>query len=138
MEIDHRRPLVAFIAVTVLCAVMMVQTTLFVIRSPLGGGLAAARGLVSSLGIVAPPLVPELVTSDTLAALPGASAGTVETEFSPVLDLPEIAPALGSGAQQGGATAAAAPGGAAGDTPAQAAVGWPVAGRPRQHRTRRP
>ena len=133
MDIDHRRPLVAFISVAVLCAVVMVQTTLYVIRSPLGGGLdVAARGLVSTLGgAAAPSLIPELVTGDTVLALPGATAGitrTAEPPVSPVLGLPEIAPVLGSGAPLGGAASPAAAPGAVGDAPGQAASDGPSQG----------
>src|SRR5688572_4391683 len=49
MTIDHRRPLIAFIGVTLLCAFVMVNGYLLVTRSPMGSDLANARGLFSGL-----------------------------------------------------------------------------------------
>ena len=130
MNIDHRRPLAAFICVTVLCALVMVQATLYVIRSPLGSGLTVARALVSTLGdSVAPSLLPDMVAGATLLERAEAPAGTtVETRVPMILALPEIAPALASLGAEGGATTSA------GDARTDSAEQTSTRGRPQQER----
>ena len=103
MNINHRRPLIAFFGVTVVCALVMVQTMLYVIRSPLGGGLAETRtalsGLVGSLSL-SPLPVAQMVEGDTLLGVPGTTRGITritEPEVPPVLEPPSVVAAPPAG-----------------------------------------
>jgi len=87
MTIDHRRPLIAFIGVTLLCAFVMVNGYLLVARSPMGGDLANSRGLFSGLE-EDQPLLTDLVDGTTVVEETGAEVpGDTTTEAQvPAID----------------------------------------------------
>jgi len=95
--INHRRPLAGFICVTALCALVMAQTTVYVVRSPLGSDLAGARSLFAALEQSA-SLVPELVAGAVVPAQPEAATGRTGLVVTPppvaAPELPEAGPSL--------------------------------------------
>ena len=87
MTIEHRRPLIAFIGVALLCTFVMVQGIIYVTRSPMGGDLAGARGIFSALqGSEGPgDLFPEVVGGATMGEQPQPQGTTTEAQV-PALD----------------------------------------------------
>ena len=95
MSIDHRRPLVAFIGVALLCAFVIVNGYVIVAaKSPMGGDLASARGLFSDFEGEQPQLMPEVVDGATVLDQPDSevpSGTTVNAQVPAILAIREVA-----------------------------------------------
>ena len=103
MTIDHRRPLIAFIGVSVLCAFVMVNGFLLVARSPVGSDLASARGLFSGFeGAEQPQLMPEVVDGATVVEEPGVEAPGGTTTEAQVLAIDALRDAARTAADPAG------------------------------------
>lgn len=86
MSINHRRPLMAYIGVALLCAVVIAQGMMWATKSPLGSSLLEADGFFEGFhGAEVTEVMPE-VTGEILQPAPEPPEGTTTEAQVPLLE----------------------------------------------------